>query len=218
MSAFRWTSRRCPWCWIGSHWTLHLSSSSLFFNLFFYFTPAAHRWSTRMMAPHGLDPTSDTFFAWNPGWRTCGIKGWVMKMFPFVRFGHRFCLHWPPRRRFRAVIHSSTEEFLQLREKKLPILIYSRLDSRTFAFFFKQSEKSKLILRGMARLLLWVNSVVLLLFGSDVFLVGASKYRAICAALIIHILLHFVHCDHNMLLIVTSVQPEAECSFLRIIH
>lgn len=29
----------------------------------------------------------------------------------------------------------------------------------------------------MARLLVLVNSVVLLLFGSDVFLVGASKYE-----------------------------------------
>lgn len=43
---------------------------------------------------------------------------------------------------------------------------------------FLQSNKSNGTHQNMARLLVLVNSVVLLLFGSDMFLVGASKYKS----------------------------------------
>ena len=48
-----------------------------------------------------------------------------------------------------------------------------------FVFFvFFNPKKSSHRQTDMARLLVLVNSVVLLLFGSDVFLVGASKYES----------------------------------------
>ena len=47
-----------------------------------------------------------------------------------------------------------------------------------FFFVFFNPKKSSHRQTDMARLLVLVNSVVLLLFGSDVFLVGASKYES----------------------------------------
>lgn len=47
-----------------------------------------------------------------------------------------------------------------------------------FNFIFLTRRRAATDERDMARLLVLVNSVVLLLFGSDVFLVGASKYES----------------------------------------